>query len=110
MAERDSGRWNWDLIQELFLTSLKQPAILNDTLRNTAFVKRVLSFYRPVSLQFSDLLMDADNIRFLTIGCEIVNTMTGCMEGTKYLYESGLFKEISQFLLYCFAHLCAYSR
>jgi hypothetical protein len=98
LAEKEYSRWNWDLISELFQTFLRNPMVLNDTIRNTSFVKRVLSFFRPASNQFSDLLLNRFNLKFLHIGCQVMKTLTSCMEGVKYLHESGLFKEIAVWL------------
>lgn len=98
IPEKEYGRWNWDLILELFITVLRHPFALNDTLRNTSFVRRLLFFYKPSSNQFSDLLSNKANLKFLQAGCEIIDTMTSCMDGVKYLYENGLFREISQWL------------
>ena len=98
LAEKDYSRWNWDLIGEVFSSYLHHPTYLVDVLRTTSFVKRVLAFYRPSANQFCDLLMNRSNLRFLTIGCDVITALTTGMDGVKYLYESGLFNEIGQYI------------
>ncbi|KAI9228785.1 MAG: Rapamycin-insensitive companion of mTOR, N-term-domain-containing protein [Piptocephalis tieghemiana] len=98
LAERDYTRWDWDLVSELFHTALRNSACLVETLRTTSFLKRVLAFYRPRTGPFPDLLMNSANLRFLQIGCDIIGLLSGSMEGVKYLHESRIIREMSDFL------------
>lgn len=52
---KEYSKWNWDGIMELVNGPLQNPRRLDDVIKNTKFLRRVLQFYRPSSRQFADI-------------------------------------------------------
>jgi hypothetical protein len=49
LTEQDGTKWDWDLIAELFTTTLRSPKYLDEALRGGHFMKRLLGFFSPTS-------------------------------------------------------------
>ncbi|RKP23549.1 Rapamycin-insensitive companion of mTOR, middle domain-containing protein [Syncephalis pseudoplumigaleata] len=97
LTVKDGTKWDWDLIAELFATTLKLPKYLDDTLRGGHFMKRLLGFYHPAS-GFPQLPMNLDNMKYIRIGHSILETLLLSVDGQRFLKESELLREIALYL------------
>jgi rapamycin-insensitive companion of mTOR len=52
---KEFSKWSWDCIAELLDGPLFNPRRLEEILRSTKFIKRLLAFYRPRKHRFSDI-------------------------------------------------------
>lgn len=119
---KDYTKWNWDTILELLQGPLLNPKRLDEVLKSTKFVKRLLSFFRPSKRFFSTIQVSkAASNKFVRVGCALMRTLIGSGEGlslrarhsrppfcvqffhsgVKYLVENKLILQISEAL----AHL-----
>jgi len=59
------------------------------------FCKRLLSFYRPTTHQFSDIKKGRSSIKYIRIGNELMKTLASTLEGVRYLSENKLLAQIA---------------
>ncbi|KAI8055952.1 Rapamycin-insensitive companion of mTOR, N-term-domain-containing protein [Syncephalis plumigaleata] len=97
LTVKDGTKWDWELISELFMTTLKLPKYLDDALRGGHFMKRLLGFYHPAS-GFPQLPMNLDNMKYIKIGHNILETLLMNADGQRFLRESELLREIALYL------------
>ncbi|KAI9599428.1 Rapamycin-insensitive companion of mTOR, N-term-domain-containing protein [Syncephalis fuscata] len=97
LTVKDGTKWDWDLIAELFATTLKVPKYLDDALRGAHFMKRLLGFYHPAS-GFPQLPMTLENMKYIKIGHDILETLLLSSDGQRFLKESELLREIALYL------------
>ncbi|KAL5037102.1 hypothetical protein BDV3_006204 [Batrachochytrium dendrobatidis] len=93
---KDSSKWNWDIIEEIVSGPLLNSKRFDDLIRNTKFVGRLLSFYRPSTRQFCDLPKNAQSTKILSIGIDFIRNLTTTSDGARLLAESRLLVEIAE--------------
>ena len=91
-------RWNWDLINDLIEGPLLNPKRLDEVIKASRFLKRLLGFYRPFKYRFSDARNDKANQRYVRIGCALFKTLLQSAEGIRYLRESKLLRQLGECL------------
>ncbi|TPX50488.1 hypothetical protein SeLEV6574_g00869 [Synchytrium endobioticum] len=95
---KDYTKWNWDAVQELLQGPLLNPKRLDEAIKNTKFLKRLLAFYQPQSLQFSDIQKNKANLKYVKIGCEMLKTLVASPDGVRILCENKLLEQIAESL------------
>ncbi|KAF7728197.1 hypothetical protein EC973_006591 [Apophysomyces ossiformis] len=96
---KDHTKWSWEHIVELLQGPLLNPRRLEEAMRGKNFIKRLLAFYRPFKHQFSDINMTKANVsRYVKIGCTLISTLLGNMDGVRYLAENKLLEEVAEAL------------
>lgn len=93
-------KWRWDLIQAMIDGPLLNAKRLDEAMRVTKFIHRVLGFYRPFKLRFSEVKNTKPNQRYVRTGCALVNCLLQNTEGVKYLGESKLIRQLAE----CLSH------
>ncbi|RKP05819.1 Rapamycin-insensitive companion of mTOR, middle domain-containing protein [Thamnocephalis sphaerospora] len=97
LTVKDGTKWDWDLIAELFTTTLRSAKYLDDALRGGHFMKRLLGFFHPAS-GFPQLPMTTDNMRYIRIGIDVLDTLLQYPDGQRFLKDSELLREIALYL------------
>lgn len=92
------AKWRWDLIQPMIEGPLTNPKRLEEAMKATKFVHRLLGFLRPFKYRFSDAKNTKPNQRYVRAGCALVRTLLQTAEGTKYLAENKLLRQIAECL------------
>lgn len=72
---KDHTKWNWENIAELVQGPLLNPRRLEEAMRGSKFIKRLLAFYRPFSHRFSDI--KASKVRLGLKGASLLLTRRG---------------------------------
>jgi rapamycin-insensitive companion of mTOR len=54
MITKEHSRWQFDILQELVEGPLLNPKRMEEAIKGTAFIRRLMSFYHPFSHRFSD--------------------------------------------------------
>ncbi|KND04740.1 uncharacterized protein SPPG_00443, partial [Spizellomyces punctatus DAOM BR117] len=98
LGSKDYTKWTWDVIMELIQGPFLNPKRLDEAIKNTKVVKRLLSFYRPTNHQFSDIKKSKGSAKYIRIGCELMKTLLATQEGVRYLAENRLLPEIAECL------------
>lgn len=91
-------KWNWDALSELIQGPLLNPRRLEEAIKTTKFMKRLMSFYRPFKYRFSSIKRTKPNQKYVEVGRLLLNTMLYNPEGVKYLTENKLLRQIAECL------------
>lgn len=92
------AKWRWDLIQPMIEGPLLNPKRLDEAMRATKFVHRLLGFLRPFKYRFSDAKNTKPNQRYIKTGCSLIRTLLQTTEGARYLAENKLVRQIAECL------------
>lgn len=89
-------KWKWDLIYDIVEGPLQNPRRLEEAIRATKFLKRLVAFYRPFKHRFADVRNTKPNQRYVRVGCALIKTLLQNPEGTSYLGESKLLRQLGE--------------
>lgn len=98
MSTPNYTKWRWDLIQKIIEGPLMNPKRLDEAIRASKFVKRLVGFYRPFKYRFADIRNTKPNQRYVRVGCALMRTLLHSPEGVKYLAENKLLRQIAECL------------
>lgn len=98
-------KWNWNLINNLIDGPLTNQKLLEETLRTSKFVKRLVGFYRPFKWRFSAIRNTRPNQRYVRTGCALMRALCQTQLGVQYLSENKLMRQIAE----CLAQLDKHS-
>ncbi|SMN18258.1 similar to Saccharomyces cerevisiae YER093C TSC11 Subunit of TORC2 (Tor2p-Lst8p-Avo1-Avo2-Tsc11p-Bit61p) [Maudiozyma saulgeensis] len=88
LQTKDFTLWNWNVIQELLEGPLMKQKQLEELVRSTKFIRRLLVFYRPLRLRFSDVNQGSRLAeKFIQVGCSFFKMLTTNPEGMKILVD-----------------------
>lgn len=91
-------KWKWDIIIDIIEGPLVNPRRLEDAIKGTKFLKRLIGFYRPFKYRFSDARNTKANQRYVRIGCALLKSLLQSPEGVQYLSESKLLRQLAECL------------
>eukprot|EP01117_Protostelium_nocturnum_P011476 TRINITY_DN4163_c0_g1_i2.p1 TRINITY_DN4163_c0_g1~~TRINITY_DN4163_c0_g1_i2.p1 ORF type:complete len:1169 (+),score=280.38 TRINITY_DN4163_c0_g1_i2:189-3695(+) len=99
VATKDYSKWKWEIISDLIEGPLlANVSLLVYALKNK-FVKRVISYFRPLSFAFSTMTWGNENLKYLRIACQLLQVLVGSDQGADYLLESKLLPEIAELMV-----------
>lgn len=101
LSTKNYTKWNWDVLIEIIQGPLLNPKRLDEAIRATKFMKRLMSFYRPFKYRFSEVRKTTSTQRYVKAGSVLVKTLLANPEGVKYLSENKLLRQIAE----CMAQL-----
>jgi rapamycin-insensitive companion of mTOR len=93
-------KWKWDVILNIIEGPLLNPKRLDEAIKVTKFIHRLLGFYRPFKYRFSEVKNTKPNQRFVRAGCALINSLLQNPEGVKYLAESKFVRQLAE----CLSH------
>ncbi|CAN9127680.1 unnamed protein product [Alternaria alternata] len=93
-------KWKWDLILNIIEGPLLNPKRLDEAIKVTKFIHRVLGFYRPFKYRFSEIKNTKPNQRYVRAGCALMQSLLQNPEGVKYLAESKFIRQLAE----CLSH------
>ncbi|KAL8994089.1 MAG: hypothetical protein Q9169_005845 [Polycauliona sp. 2 TL-2023] len=91
-------KWDWNLIEELIESPLRNPRRLNEAINGTKFLKRLLGFYRPFKYRFSAALNTKLNQRYIRAGVSMMKVLLQSNEGIAYLRDSKFLRQLGECL------------
>lgn len=68
---------------------------LDEAIKGTKFMKRLLSFYRPFKYRFCEIRNTKPNQRYVDTGVALFRTLLQTAEGVRFLGENKILKQIS---------------
>lgn len=100
LNSKDQSKWNLEALQMLFETVLVHPKRLEEAMRASKLVKRVLVFFHPFTMRYSALpkAFASLNQRYTKLGCTILQTLLSNQDGVRFLIEDRLIREIADSL------------
>ncbi|KAF2089867.1 hypothetical protein K490DRAFT_35401 [Saccharata proteae CBS 121410] len=93
-------KWRWDLIQGILDGPLYNPKRLDEALRATKFIHRLINFFRPFKYRFSALKNTRPNQRYVRAGCSLMRALLSNPDGTRYLMDSKPIRQLGE----CLSH------
>ncbi|KAA8893128.1 Rapamycin-insensitive companion of mTOR, N-term-domain-containing protein [Sphaerosporella brunnea] len=91
-------KWNWDALNEMIQGPLLNPKRLEEAIKVTKFMKRLLSFYRPFKYRFSEIKNTKPNQRYVRTGCALFHTLLQTSQGVQFLAEHKILRQIAECL------------
>lgn len=92
------NKWKWDLIHRLLEGPLTNPKRMDEAIKGSKFMKRLLGFYRPFKYRFALIPNTKPNQRYVRTGCALMRTLVQTPEGTKYLAENKFLRQVAECL------------
>ncbi|CCD22329.1 TORC2 complex subunit TSC11 NDAI_0A01710 [Naumovozyma dairenensis CBS 421] len=88
LQTKDFTLWNWNTIQELLEGPLMNTKQLEELAKSTKFIRRLLVFYRPMRLRFSNVDKGTRLAqKYIHVGCKFFKMLTTNPEGVKILKD-----------------------
>ena len=91
-------KWRWNLISTIVDGPLLNQKRLEETIKATKFMKRLLAFYQPFKYRFSEARNTKPNQRYVRVGCALIKALMHNPEGLLYLSECKLISQIAECL------------
>lgn len=87
LATKDQTKWNFDILQDLIEGPLLNPKRMEEAIKASRYMRKLISFYHPFAHRFSDLAKSKTNVRWVKLGCMLMNTLLSSPEGIRFLGE-----------------------
>ncbi|KAF3345707.1 Rapamycin-insensitive companion of mTOR, N-term-domain-containing protein [Verticillium dahliae] len=94
-------KWDWDTILKMIDGPLQNGKRLDETIRVSKFMNRIMSFYRPFKNRFADLSSNKNTQKYVRIGCALMHTLLQSNEGIVFLRDSKLLRQLAECLAQC---------
>ncbi|OQD81832.1 hypothetical protein PENANT_c025G05566 [Penicillium antarcticum] len=91
-------KWKWDLIHRLVEGPLTNSKRMDEAIKGSKFMKRLIGFYRPFKYRFAMIPNTKPNQRYVRTGCVLMRTLVMTPEGTKYLAENKFLRQVAECL------------
>lgn len=97
---KEYNNWNWNILLDLFSTTLQSELKFNEILeKQPKFFKRLLSFYRPFKFRFCIAKTSMKPFKkILKVGCLIFDIFTKFPMGLKYLFKNKILLQMAEIL------------
>ncbi|KAJ5529642.1 hypothetical protein N7527_003035 [Penicillium freii] len=92
------NKWKWDIIHRLVEGPLTNPKRMDEAIKGSKFMKRLIGFYRPFKYRFALVPNTKANQRYVRTGCVLMRTLVTTPEGTKYLAENKFLRQVAECL------------
>lgn len=94
-------KWNWDVILRIIDGPLQIGKRLEDAMKASRFMKRIMSFYRPFKYKFAEVKNTRSTQKYVKVGCALVHSLLQSPEGIRCLADSKLLRQIAECLAQC---------
>ncbi|KAI0127811.1 cytosolic regulator pianissimo [Xylariales sp. AK1849] len=94
-------KWNWDVTLKIIEGPLMNGKRLDEAMKASKFVKRIMSFYRPFKYRFSTYKSTRNTQKYVRVGCALMHTLLQTPEGTRYLADNKLLRQMAECLAQC---------
>ncbi|KAJ1548947.1 hypothetical protein HK405_012484, partial [Cladochytrium tenue] len=95
-ATKEFSKWNWDYVAELVQAIGLNSKRLDETLKGTRILRRLMTFFKPFSKQYSDIRSGKALSIYTRIGRDLLRALTSTPEGVRQLCEHRFLPEISE--------------
>ncbi|KAK0646435.1 Rapamycin-insensitive companion of mTOR, N-term-domain-containing protein [Cercophora newfieldiana] len=101
LSSSNYNKWNWDIILRLIDGPLTNGKRLEEAIKASKFIKRIMSFYRPFKYKFSEIKSSRNTQKYVRAGCSLMHALLQSPEGVKYLSDNKLLRQIAECLAQC---------
>ncbi|TFY70661.1 hypothetical protein EVG20_g2351 [Dentipellis fragilis] len=87
MLTKDHNKWNFETLQDLIEGPLLNPKRMEEAIKVSRFIRRLMSFFHPFSHRFSDIERWnwQSNQRWVKMGCTLLSTLMASPDGQRFL-------------------------
>jgi rapamycin-insensitive companion of mTOR len=101
LSSSSYSKWKWDVILRIIEGPLTNGKRLEEAVKASRFVKRLVSFYRPFKYKFSEIKSGRNTQRYVRVGCALMNSLLQTPEGVRHLSDNKLLRQIAECLAQC---------
>ncbi|KAK4138160.1 hypothetical protein BT67DRAFT_368885 [Trichocladium antarcticum] len=101
LSSSNYTKWNWDIILRLIEGPLTSGKRLEEAIKASKFIKRIMSFYRPFKFKFSEIKSSRTTQKYVRTGCSLMHALLQSPEGIKYLSDNKMLRQIAECLAQC---------
>jgi rapamycin-insensitive companion of mTOR len=98
LASTNYLKWNWDVILRVIEGPLTHGKRLDEAVKASKFIKRIMSFYRPFKYKFAEVRMTRPSQKYIRVGCALMHTLLQTQEGVRFLSDNKLLRQIAECL------------
>lgn len=95
------AKWDWDIIMKIIDGPLQIGKRLEEAVRASKFMKRIMSFYRPFKYKFAEVKNTRNTQKYIRAGCALMHSLLQSNEGVTMLADSKLVRQIAECLAQC---------
>ncbi|OAA57250.1 HR1 rho-binding repeat protein [Cordyceps fumosorosea ARSEF 2679] len=95
------AKWNWDIIMKIISGPLHTGKRLEEAVRASKWMKRIMSFYRPFKYKFAEIKNTRNTQKYIQAGCALMHALLQSNEGVNILADSKLVRQIAECLAQC---------
>jgi rapamycin-insensitive companion of mTOR len=95
------AKWNWETINKIIDGPLQSGKRLEEAIKASKFMKRIVSFYRPFKYRFASVKNTRGTQKYVRAGCALMHSLLQSPEGIKFLADSKLLRQIAECLAQC---------
>ncbi|KAI0073477.1 hypothetical protein K474DRAFT_1666532 [Panus rudis PR-1116 ss-1] len=96
MVTKDHTKWNFDTLHDLLEGPLLNPKRMEEAIKVSRHIRRLMQFYHPQSHRFSELPRNKTNARWVKLGCMLLNALLSSNEGQRFLAEDEFLPQLVQ--------------
>ncbi|OTA66734.1 hypothetical protein K449DRAFT_420383 [Hypoxylon sp. EC38] len=101
LGHSNPSKWNWDVVLKIIEGPLMNGKRVEEAIKASKFAKRLVGFYRPFKFKFSEIKNTRNTQKYVRVGCALIHTLLQTAEGTKYLADNKLLRQIAECLAQC---------
>jgi rapamycin-insensitive companion of mTOR len=94
-------KWNWDIMHKVIEGPLQNGKRLEEAIKASKFMKRIMSFYRPFKYKFTEIKNTRNTQKYVKVGCALMHSLLQSQEGFRLLADSKLLRQIAECLAQC---------
>lgn len=94
-------KWNWEVILKLIEGPLTSNKRVEEAIKASKWMKRVIGFYRPFKYRFSDMKNTRTTQKYIRAGCALIHTLLQTVQGRTYLVDNKVLRQIAECLAQC---------
>ncbi|KAL1839683.1 hypothetical protein VTJ49DRAFT_1248 [Mycothermus thermophilus] len=101
LSSSNYTKWNWDVMLRLIEGPLTSGKRLEEAIKASKFIKRIMSFYRPFKYKFSEIKSSRSTQKYVRTGCALMHALLQSPEGVRYLSDNKLLRQVAECLAQC---------
>ncbi len=95
------AKWDWEIIMKIIDGPLRNGKRLEEVVRASKWMKRIMSFYRPFKYKFAEIKNTRNTQKYVQAGCALMHSLLQSNEGVNILADSKLVRQIAECLAQC---------
>jgi rapamycin-insensitive companion of mTOR len=101
LSSTNPTKWRWEIILRIIEGPLLNGRRLDEAIKASKFIKRIMSFYRPFKYKFAEVRNTRITQKYVKVGCALMHTLLQTAEGVRYLADNKLLRQIAECLAQC---------